>query len=85
MFLTLALALAINASSPQDYQCFAAFGIAEDSPALGAGAEIEGFHCPAPGHPGDGTCMEWFNAPGPDVGACQAVYLSKSISITINP
>ena len=85
MFLTLALALAIE-SSPQDYLCkFAAFGLAEDSQALGAGAEIAGFTCPAPGHPGDGVCQEWFNVPGPDIGACQSVYLSKSISISIVP
>ena len=56
---------------------------APDSPAIGAGAEIEGFTCPTPGHPGDGTCLEWFNLPGPDIGACQAVYLSDSIIINL--
>ena len=59
------------------------FRLKSDSPAIGAGTEIEGFTCPAPGHPSDGNCLEWFNQPGPDIGACQAVYLSENISVSI--
>jgi hypothetical protein len=66
--------------------CFAdGFGLATTSPAIGAGIEIEGFTCPAPGHPGDGNCLEWFNLPGPDIGACQAVYLSEAIALRLEP
>ena len=61
------------------------FYLQKDSPAIGAGAEIPGFTCPAPGHPGDGNCLEWFNVPGPDIGACQVVYLSESMSINLVP
>jgi len=57
------------------------FQLQPNSPAIGAGIEIDGFTCPIPGHPGDGSCLEWFNKPGPDIGACQMIYLSENIEI----
>ena len=71
----------VNYTGP--FKEFTDFGLSEDSPAIGAGTEIAGFTCPFPGHPGNGECLEWFNVPGPDIGACQAVYLSRNIAIEI--
>lgn len=81
MDLPLLVFLASLSTSPAcvDYE------LVKSSPAIGAGVEIPGLTCPAPGHPGDGICLEWFNRPGPDIGACQAVYLGESIIIGVLP
>ncbi len=47
------------------------FRLAPGSPAIDAGAWIQGIHCPAPGFD-DSGCVEWFGT-APDIGACEFI------------
>jgi len=47
----------------------AGFLLSPNSPAIDAGAFIQGFDCPAPGLDPSG-CVEWYGS-APDIGACE--------------
>jgi hypothetical protein len=62
------------------------FNLQATSPAIDAGTIIEGFHCPAAGSAldqprlSDGSnCHEWYGA-APDIGACEYVPPSSTVS-----